>query len=171
MGENSGWSWTTVGLQTFIETLTEVPCQMNHPCILPECQSSDLPTQQRARILVVDDDLGQTEVLAYRLKSQGYQPITRNSGTSGLQSAVSDPPNLVILDINMPDMNGLDICAKLNDDLKTANIPVIILSGSDGDDVVKESRMSGGRFFIRKPYDPNALLALIETALAETTHW
>lgn len=138
---------------------------MNCDDTVLEPEMKELPTADSRKVLIVDDDEGQTEVLAYRLKQQGYRAFTENSGESGLKSAQTKRPDLVVLDISMPDMDGLEVCQKLSDASGTCTIPIIIVSGSDDVDVVRQARMAGSRFFVRKPYDPNVLLTLIENAL------
>lgn len=130
-----------------------------------------LPNADSRKVLIVDDDAGQTEVLAYRLKKQGYRTKTENSGESGLKSAQTDRPDLIVLDIHMPDMSGLEVCQQLNDEISTCSIPVIIVSGSDEGDVVRQARTAGSRYFVRKPYDPNVLLTLIQSALSDAPEW
>ena len=67
--------------------------------------------------------------------------------------------------------NGLDMCQVLSDDPQTSGIPVIILSGMERPDIIRATRSAGCKFFVRKPYDPNALLILIEQAISETEEW
>lgn len=143
--------------------------QCDDTVLEPECNM--LPNADSRKVLIVDDDQTQTEVLAYRLKKLGYRTVTENSGQSGLKSAKNDRPDLVVLDINMPDMSGLEVCEQLNDEVATCSIPVIIVSGSDDTDVVRNARAAGSRFFVRKPYDPNVLLTLIQSALTDAPEW
>jgi len=117
------------------------------------------------RILIVDDDPQQTEVLAYRLGRLGYRTLTAHRGDDALRMARSSRPHLVLLDIRLPDADGLDICQELTDSEGTSDIPVIILSGMERPDIIRRSRGAGCQYFVRKPYDPNALLVLLEQAL------
>ena len=77
-----------------------------------------------------------------------------------------DRPHLILLDLCLPDMEGGDVCAQLADAPETCGTPVIIISGLDRPDIIRHSRSVGGDFFLRKPYDPNVLLTLIERTLA-----
>ena len=130
-----------------------------------EAEPEELCIGDSRSVLIVDDDAGQTEILSFHLKKQGFTTLTENSGKSGLKTAKDEHPDLIVLDIHMPDLSGLEICERLNDEIATCNIPVIILSGSDETDVVRQARLAGSRFFVRKPYDPNVLLTLIQSAL------
>lgn len=118
-------------------------------------------------ILIVEDDESAAEVLAIRLERQGYEAMWTTSGLKGLQLARRVRPSLVLLDIRLPDALGFDICQQLDEDPATCDIPVIILSGMEGPDIVRQARSVGCQYYVRKPYDPNALLILIERALDE----
>lgn len=85
--------------------------------------------------------------------------------------ARQDPPHLVLLDLRLPDMEGFELGEQLADDPTTAGVPVIVLSGMERPDIVRRTRAAGCRFFMRKPYDPNALLVLIKSALEESSIW
>lgn len=123
------------------------------------------------RILIVDDDGEQVEVLTVALRRQGFETISAATVTEGLELARSRRPQLVILDIRLPDGNGLDMCQVLSDDPQTSGIPVIILSGMERPDIIRSCRAAGCRYYVRKPYDPNALLVLAENALGHSECW
>ena len=127
--------------------------------------------QKRQSILVVDDDAGQVNALTYRLNKQGYRTFAAESGRYGVQVALDQHPNLILLDLRLPDTDGFEVCRQLNDHPETCFIPVIILSGMERPDIIRRSRAAGSQYFVRKPYDPNALLILIEQAIAEADCW
>jgi DNA-binding response OmpR family regulator len=122
-------------------------------------------------VLIVDDDHSQAEVLAFRLAKQGYETLTANTGRAGLQLALAESPNLVLLDLRLPDVDGLNLCQELTDDGRTCGIPVIILSGMERPDIIRRSRAAGCHYYVRKPYDPNALLLLVQSAIREAASW
>jgi len=138
---------------------------------LVESEVATCESPQRRRILIIDDDPSQTEVLAYSFQQQGFLPIVVHSGTEGLALARSERPDVILLDIEMPGTNGLEICRELNDDPKTCGIPIVMLSGTDRSDVIRQCRMAGCQFFVGKPYDPNALLTLANVAIEESKAW
>lgn len=119
------------------------------------------------KILIVDDDESIVEVLSHRLSTQGFQPLAAHTGDDGLQRARDDHPSLILLDLRLPDMDGLAICQELVDSADTWDIPVIIVTGRDDPGIVRQCRAAGCRFFVHKPYDPNALLILIRQALQD----
>ena len=124
-------------------------------------------TDELATVLVVEDDEGQREALTYRLRQQGYRVAAACSGKEALELALCERPQLVLMDLRLPDMEGFALCERLADDSITCGVPIIILSGMERPDIIRRSRSAGCQYFVRKPYDPNALLVLIESALNE----
>jgi len=119
----------------------------------------------RRNVLIVDDDQEQADTLAHCLQRQGFDATVTLEGQLGLDWAVRHHPDVVIMDICLPDADGLEVCEQLVDAPDTCDIPVIIVSGVEKPDIVRRSRTAGCRYFVHKPFDPNALLTLIETAL------
>ena len=122
-------------------------------------------------ILVIDDDESQVTVLSHSLMSLGYRVSVASNCDDGIRMAYADRPDLVLLDIKLPDGDGLEVCSKFNDDPETADVPVIIVSGADQPDIVRKARSAGCHYFVRKPYDPNALLILAQNAIGESRDW
>lgn len=122
-------------------------------------------------ILLVDDDATMVEVLRHRLSSLGFRIQSATSGAEGLEMVRARRPDLVLLDLQLPDVDGLSVCQQLCDDPETCTIPVIILSGLERPDIVRRARAAGCHYFLHKPYDPSALLILIEHTLSEQTRW
>ncbi len=117
------------------------------------------------RILIVDDDEDMVDVLSIRLNRQGFKMLSANSGKRGLEIARSEHPALVLLDLRLPDVDGFTVCQHLADAPETCDIPVIIVSGMERPDIIRQSRAAGCQYFVRKPYDPNALLVLIQHSI------
>lgn len=123
---------------------------------------------RRRSILIIEDDEVISDVLAVRLGRQGFETHTASRGQEGLALARAQLPDLVLLDLHLPDVDGFSICQELVDDPLTCGIPVIVLSGMERPDVIRRSRAAGCLYYVRKPYDPNALLILINHAIGET---
>ncbi len=123
------------------------------------------------RILVVDNDHSQAEVLAHRFRKQGYAASTSYSGADGYKKAHDESPDLIIMEARLPGADGLHVARKLSDDPDTCTIPVIMLSGMAHADIVRKSRAAGCEYYVRKPYDPNALLLLAESAMSDQNSW
>ena len=136
--------------------------------LLEELKLAKQTTPKRQTILVIDDDEALSDVLSHRLERQGFDAVTADSGKGGLAMVKAENPSLIVLDLRLPDMDGFEICEVLADSPETCNIPVIILSGMERPDIIRRSRLAGCFYFVRKPYDPNALLVLIRQALEES---
>ena len=120
---------------------------------------------QPANILVVDDTAANLQVLAGMLKDRGYKVRPVPSGKLALQAARHDPPDLILLDINMPDMNGYEVCQQLKADDKLKGIPVIFISAlTEPLDKVKAFAL-GGVDYLTKPFQMEELHARVETHL------
>jgi DNA-binding response OmpR family regulator len=135
--------------------------------LLPELQESQL--DDRAKLVLIDDDPDQLKVLTYRFKQQGYEVLTASSGKRGLELVRSSKPAAVVMDLGLPDVHGLEICRAIYDDRQLCHIPVVIVSGMEHADVVRQTRTAGASFYVRKPYDPNALLLLVRQAIADAS--
>ena len=120
---------------------------------------------QPASILVVDDTPANLQVLAGMLKDRGYKVRPVPSGKLALLAAQRDPPDLILLDINMPEMNGYEVCEQLKADEMLKGIPVIFISAlTEQLDKVKAFAM-GGVDYITKPFQMEELHARVETHL------
>ena len=141
------------------------PAMQDELAVLLEPQSQVV--RQRS-IVIVEDDPAISEILSVRLERQGFRTCVAGSGQEGLALVRTERPSLVLLDLHLPDVDGFTICQELVDDPTTSGIPVIVLSGMERPDVIRRSRAAGCQYYVRKPYDPNALLVLIEEAIRQT---
>src|SRR4051812_27348593 len=124
-----------------------------------------VPQQQSTSILVVDDTPANLQVLAGMLKERNYKVRPVPSGKLALLAAQREPPDLILLDINMPDMNGYEVCAQLKADEKLRGIPIIFISAlTEPLDKVK-AFATGGVDYITKPFQMEELHARVETHL------
>ncbi len=128
-------------------------------------------SEKQPTILIVEDEQSLADVLAFWLRRQGYHTRWAPDGAAGVEVARRDRPDLVILDVCLPDADGLTICEILADSPQTCDIPVIILSGVDQPDIIRRARGAGCRFYVRKPCDPNALMILIRQAIDDARAW
>ena len=120
---------------------------------------------EKASIMVVDDQPSFLKLLQAMLGQQGYEVRPFREGRSALEGAVRQPPDLILLDVTMPGMNGFDVCDQLRSHPDLAHIPVIFLSGSDGiDDKVRAFR-SGAADYITKPFQFDEFQSRVETHL------
>jgi CheY-like chemotaxis protein len=119
----------------------------------------------KAQILIVDDSSASLKLMTTLLTNQGYQVRPASSGPLALRSVAIETPDLILLDVKMPDMDGYEVCRRLKADPQTFNIPLIFITGLD--DVVDKVKgfAAGGVDCITKPFDSEDLLARIETHL------
>jgi len=148
-----------LGIAHMVDELETLPVAESHKVGAPK------------KILIVEDDPDQVEALSIRLRQQGYSVLNALNGADGIERAHNERPDLVLLDLSLPDQEGLDVCAKLADDPRTCGMPVIVVSGQDRPNIVRETRAAGCEFYVHKPYDPNALLTLIRAALDQNASW
>lgn len=127
--------------------------------------NTHLIDKQTAKILVVDDTIDSLRLLANMLSEQGYNVRKVLNGQMALTAAQTAPPDLILLDITMPQMNGYEVCQHLKSQEKTAEIPVIFISALDEVlDKVKAFTV-GGVDYITKPYQFEEVIARVETQL------
>lgn len=139
--------------------------------VAAQLEPTEHGAEKRGSILIVDDDQDQVDVLAHRLKKQGFSTVLAHQGRVGLEKARQHRPDVVLLDLRLPDLDGFAVCEELVDSPETCHIPIIIMSGLDQDNIVRSSRTAGCEFFVRKPYDPNVLLTLIQHAIQRACDW
>lgn len=118
-----------------------------------------------ARIIAVDDDAGVLGVLKQMLEFSGNNVTVFTSGAEALETVKFEPPDLILLDIAMPKMNGLEFCQYLKEDPKLADIPVIFLSGLHATKDKICGFRAGGVDYITKPFQPEEVRARVETHL------
>jgi PleD family two-component response regulator len=117
------------------------------------------------RILVVDDDADIVRFVRMGLVREGYEVISATSARSGLESAIASPPDLVLLDVGMPEMDGLEVLSRLKVNPVTANVSVVLLTGrTDAQDRIKGLE-SGADDYITKPFDVDELVARVGAVL------
>jgi CheY-like chemotaxis protein len=120
-----------------------------------------------ARVLVVDDDPEIVTFLATLLELEGIESTVATSAAAAMEKIEQGIPDLVLLDIAMPDRDGLDLCRALKKDPRTSGVPVFVVSARPGKDVVERALAAGAEEFIRKPFENHELIARIRDRLAE----
>ena len=134
--------------------------------LMPE-ESPQVDAESRHKVLIVDDDLTHLQILQHGLERQGFEVVASSRGANLPELVVDQRPQAIVLDICLPDANGLDLCRQISDGPQTSHIPIVILSGLSTENVVRQARSSGCRFFLSKPFDPNAMLLVIKQSIAE----
>lgn len=117
------------------------------------------------RILVIDDLPENVFMLQDRLEHEGYEVLTAYDGYSGIDKAKNDLPDLILLDVMMPDITGLEVCQILVNDPVTKDIPIILVTAKSGAEDTKEGLEAGAFDYIKKPFNRIELLARVNSAL------
>lgn len=118
-----------------------------------------------AKILIVDDEKQLREMLTMRLEASGYEVITAADGEEGLKKTNKENPDLILLDIMMPGMDGLVVLSRLKNNLETSFIPVIMLTAKGDTSAVMELQTAGATDYVIKPFEAENLLDLIKKTL------
>jgi len=118
------------------------------------------------KVLVVDDDRVLADVVAFTLRREGFQVILAYDGKSALKRWAEDEPDLIVLDINLPYIDGFTVCKRIREQ---ADTPILLLTvRSEEDDIVHGLEL-GADDYITKPFSPKVLIARVRTALRRKT--
>lgn len=126
----------------------------------------DLLPETATHILIVDDDPTNIELLFRVLDKEEFDIVVANSGEQALEYAHEDPPELILLDLRMPGIDGLEVCRRLKDDAVTRSAPVIFMTAHADLERRMKAFELGAADFIRKPFDIPELVARIRTQLS-----
>ena len=126
-----------------------------------------MSTHAASRILVVDDEPDVRTIVVTLLESDGYAVANASSGEECIDQVKADPPDLIILDIMMPEMDGLEVMVKLKDVPASSGIPIIVLTVLGGSALFSEETLKshGADRVLRKPFEPEELSRAVEQAL------
>ncbi len=117
------------------------------------------------KILIIDDLPENVFMLQDRLEHEGYQVITAYDGQTGIEKAKNELPDLILLDVMMPGITGIEVCKTLVKDRNTKNIPIILVTAKVGADDTREGLEAGAFDYIKKPFNKVELLARVNSAL------
>lgn len=117
------------------------------------------------KILVIDDLPENVFMLQDRLENEGFDVITAYDGTTGIEKALGELPDLILLDIMMPDITGIEVCKYLVSEPNTRHIPIILVTAKSGAEDTKEGLEAGAFDYIKKPFNRVELMARIKSAL------
>ena len=118
------------------------------------------------KILIVDDRPEVVELVRVILEGEDYEIVDASNGKEALKKARLEKPDLVLLDVVMPKMDGFEVCRKLKKDPQTKEIPIIMLTAKAQEVNQEKGREVGARDYLTKPFSPSALLTKIEEILA-----
>ena len=128
-----------------------------------------IPAVMRRKILIVDDELDFAELAQYRLAEAGYEFQTATNSTDALNLAWDSPPDLILLDLLLPDLDGLSVCEIFARHPATQHIPIIMITAAGSDTTRFSAEVAGARRFFAKPVDFAELKTTMEMLLLEST--
>ena len=117
------------------------------------------------KILIVDDDLALADVLAFTLRRAGFDAFLTHDGQDALEQQAREMPDLIVLDWMLPDIDGLEVCARVR---SVSSVPIIMLTVRYGDDDVVAALEAGADEYITKPFSPRQLVARVRALLRRT---
>ena len=119
------------------------------------------------KILIVDDEVQLVEMVKMRLEAAGYDIISAYDGQDGFDKARKEKPDLIILDLMLPKMDGYKICGLLKNDARYSKIPIIMFTARVQEEDVRLGKDLGAEEYVTKPFDPKILLSKIKVLLGE----
>jgi two-component system phosphate regulon response regulator PhoB len=122
-------------------------------------------------VLVVDDEPNIVELVRVTLEDDRVRVVTAADGAEALDAVLTDRPDLVLLDVNLPDLSGLEVCRRLRADARTRGTKVVMLTAAAQRDDVERGHAAGADDYLTKPFSPVRLLSLVEALLPEATLW
>ncbi|MEA2661692.1 MAG: two-component system, sensor histidine kinase and response regulator [Chloroflexota bacterium] len=123
------------------------------------------PSERLGKVLVVDDEPANVELIVRRLSGNGYETLTANNGHDAIALAIKEQPDLILMDIMMPGLDGWQATRLLKGDPKTANIPVVFVTARDRPEDVAAGFEAGGMMYVNKPVEPVELFARVRNAI------
>jgi CheY-like chemotaxis protein len=118
-------------------------------------------------ILVVDDDPGMVDLISILLKFHGHRPIKAYGGKEALEAARAEPPDIILLDIMMPEIDGFEVLRQLRLDETTKDVPVIFVTAIFGPEFEERAMSLGAQGFVGKPYCREKLMTVIHRVASE----
>ena len=119
------------------------------------------------RILVVEDDLAALELIEYALQIEGYETLSAINGEEGISQAREHTPDLIVLDVMLPGLDGFEVCRRLKAWRETTHLPILMLSAKAQGTDVEVGRQAGAEAYLTKPIEPSVLVEKIRSLMDE----
>jgi two-component system phosphate regulon response regulator PhoB len=146
--------------------VTESKKDCNIPALAQVWKEGDkVENNMSSKILIIDDESDVVDLIAMNLKSAGFDVLTANNGVAGLQRAKADLPALIVLDLMLPQMSGLEVCKVLKKDPLTARIPIIMLTAKSEEVDRIVGLELGADDYVPKPFSPRELVLRIQSVI------
>jgi DNA-binding response OmpR family regulator len=127
------------------------------------------PTRERHLVLIADDDRDIARFLEVNLRLEGFDVICAHDGNDALGKALELQPNLILLDVMMPGMDGFEVCSKLRADPRGLDVPVIMLTAKSMSNDRTDGFNVGADDYVTKPFEPMELVERVAARLHQTT--
>jgi CheY-like chemotaxis protein len=122
-------------------------------------------------VLIVDRCLNSIEVMTQWFQHQQFKVLSHTCGSYGFQAAIRSTPDCILINLELLDMDGIDLCQRLVDDSATCGVPVILFGNASDGVIVQQAKAAGCEFFVSTPLDPRALILLVNEAIAQSRSW
>lgn len=117
------------------------------------------------KILFIEDEIELIELVKARLEANNFEVVSAVNGREGLEKVYSEKPDLVLLDLLLPEMDGFRVCQRIKQDSTIKDIPVIVVTASGMKDLGQQCKFAGADDFVKKPYEPAEFIAKINSLL------
>ena len=117
-------------------------------------------------ILIADDDADIRDLVTFKLEQAGFDVVAVDNGLAALSAARDDPPDVVVLDVMMPGMSGIDVCRELRGQQHTTALPIVLLTARAQEGDVEVGFGVGADDYVVKPFSPRELVSRVEAVLA-----
>lgn len=122
---------------------------------------------KKKKVLFIEDEQGQINVIKLRLEGSGFDFVSASDGEEGLKKIVEEKPDVILLDLIMPKMDGYEVCLRAKENPATRSIPILIITASGAKDLEEKCLEAGAKGVIMKPYDSKELVNLIRSLADE----
>ena len=122
-------------------------------------------------VLIVDDEPNIVQLVRITLEDSRVQVLEAADGTTALDRAAAFRPDLVLLDIDLPDVSGLEVCRRLKEDAELAKMKIVMLTAAAQRDDIARGLAAGADEYLTKPFSPVRLLSLVEQLMPHTIRW
>ena len=119
------------------------------------------------KILAIDDESDVLLIVRTALESEDYEVFTASNGEDGLALASEENPDLIVLDVMMPEIDGFEVLQRLKDTENTANIPVVMLTGLSDNNLIKKALDLGVRHYVVKPFEFREFIDIVHSAMED----
>ena len=122
-------------------------------------------------VMIVDDEPNIVQLVRITLENSRVHVLEASDGATALDQAVAVRPNLILLDVDLPDVSGLDVCRRLKEEERLADTKIVMLTAAAQQDDIARGLAAGADLYLTKPFSPVRLLALVEQLLPDTSPW